>query len=59
LTAANNGRVYTAAQLNDLIIKIVIVEPDINFTADENLAPEYNKTDFQIQRVYNTQPFRR
>ena len=59
LTAANGGTVYTAAQLNDLIIKIVIIEPDINFTADNNLAPEYNKTDYQIQRVYNKQPFRR
>jgi hypothetical protein len=30
LTAANNGTVFNAAQLNDLIIKIVIAEPDIS-----------------------------
>jgi hypothetical protein len=59
LTAANNGGVFTALQLNDLIIKIVIAEPDLNLTQDNNLAPEYNKEDFQIQRVYNKQPFRR
>ena len=59
LTAANNNTVYTAAQLNDLIIKIVIVEPDLNETQDNNLAPDYNKKDYQIQRVYNMQPFRR
>jgi len=59
LTAANGGTVYTAAQLNDLIIKIVIAEPDLNNTQDNNLAPEYTKEDFQIQRVYNKQPFRR
>ena len=59
LTAANNGTVYTAAQINDLIIKVVIAEPDISFTSDETLAPEYNKTDYQIQRVYNKQPLRR
>ena len=59
LTAANNNTVYTTAQLNDLIIKIVIMEPDLNETQDHNLAPEYNKTDFQIQRVYNKQPLRR
>ena len=53
LTAANNGNVYTAAQLNDLIIKVVIAEPDLAQTQDNNLAPEYNKTDFQIQRIYN------
>ena len=59
LTAANNGNVFTAAQLNDLTIKVVIAEPDINNTQDDNLSPEYNKTDYQIQRVYNSQPFRR
>ena len=59
LTAANNSTVYTAAQLNDLIIKIVIAEPDLSKTQDNNLAPEYNKEDFQIQRVYNKQPLRR
>ena len=59
LTAANNGTVYTAAQLNDLIIKVVIAEPDQTTTQDETLAPEYNKTDYQIQRVYNKQPLRR
>ena len=59
LTAANNNTVFTAAQLNDLIIKIVIAEPDITNTQDHNLAPEYTKEDFQIQRVYNKQPFRR
>ncbi len=59
LTAANNGTVFTAAQLNDLIIKVVILEPDLNDTQDNNLAPDYNKTDYQIQRVYNMQPFRR
>ena len=58
LTAANNGTVYTTAQLNDLIIKVVIAEPDLNETQDENLAPDYNKPDYQIQRVYNKQPFR-
>ena len=35
------------------------MEPDLNETQDNNLAPEYNKTDFQIQRVYNMQPLRR
>ena len=59
MTAANNGGVFTAAQLNDLIIKVVIAEPDLTQTQDEVLAPEYNKTDFQIQRVYNKQPFRK
>jgi len=59
LTAANNGTVYTPTQLNDLIIKVVIAEPDQTTTQDENLAPEYNKTDYQIQRVYNKQPLRR
>ena len=59
LTAANAGAVYTAKQLNDSIIKVVIAEPDLLSTADENLSPEYNKTDDQIQRVYNSQPFRR
>ena len=59
LTAANNGTVYTAAQLNDLIIKVVIAEPDLSQTQDETLAPEYNKTDYQIQRVYNKQPLRK
>jgi hypothetical protein len=44
---------FTAAQLNDLIIKLVIAEPDSNFTQDNILAPEYAKEDFQIQRVYN------
>jgi hypothetical protein len=58
LTAVNNGTVYTTAQLNDLIIKVVIAEPDLNETQDENLAPDYNKPDYQIQRVYNKQPFR-
>ncbi len=48
LTGANNNTVYTAAQLNDLIIKVVIAEPDENFTQDNNLAPDYNKSDFQI-----------
>ena len=59
LTAANNGNVFTAAQLNDLTIKVVIAEPDESITNDNNLSPEYNKTDYQIQRVYNSQPFRR
>ena len=35
------------------------MEPDLNETQDNNLAPEYNKTDFQIHRVYNMQPLRR
>ena len=56
LTAANNGNVYTAAQLNDLIIKVVIAEPDLAQTQDNNLAPEYNKKDYQIQRIYNKKP---
>ena len=56
LTAANNGTVYTAAQLNDLIIKIVIAEPDLNETQDNNLAPEYNKKDYQMLRNYNKKP---
>ena len=45
--------VYTQTQLNDLIIKVVIAEPDEAFTNDNNLAPDYNKEDFQISRVYN------
>jgi hypothetical protein len=56
LTAANNNTVYTAAQLNDLIIKVVIAEPDLNETQDNNLAPEYNKKDYQIKRNYNKKP---
>ena len=44
-SAANNGAVFTAAQLNDLIIKLVISEPYLNETQDNNLAPDYNKTD--------------
>ena len=59
LTAANNNTVFTAAQLNDLIIKVVIAEPDLTKTQDENLAPDYNKTDYQIQRVYNKKPLMR
>ena len=59
LTAANGGNVFTANQLNDLIIKVVIAEPDLSQTQDETLAPEYNKTDYQIQRVYNKQPLRK
>ena len=59
LTAANNGTVFTAAQLNDLIIKVVIAEPDITKTQDENLAPDYTKADYQIQRVYNKKPLMR
>jgi hypothetical protein len=59
LTAANNGNVFNAAQLNDLIIKVVIAEPDLALTQDHNLAPEYNKTDFQIQRIYNKQPLKK
>jgi hypothetical protein len=59
LTAANNNTVFTAAQLNDLIIKVVIAEPDQTKTQDENLAPDYNKTDYQIQRVYNKKPLMR
>ena len=53
LTGANNNTVYTQTQLNDLIIKVVIAEPDISETQDNNLAPDYNKEDFQISRVYN------
>jgi hypothetical protein len=41
--------VYTAAQLNDLIIKLVIAEPDQNVTQDNNLAPDYNKADYQFK----------
>ena len=59
LTAANNSTVYTAAQLNDLIIKVVIAEPDLTQTQDHNLAPEYNKTDFQYGRIYNKQPLKK
>ena len=59
LTGANGGTVFTTAQLNDLIIKVVIAEPDLNMTQDNNLAPEYNKTDYQIQRVYNKQPLKK
>ena len=56
---ANGGTVFTIAQLNDLIIKVVIAEPDRNNTQDNNLAPEYNKADRQFQRVYNKQPLRK
>ena len=56
LTAVNNGTVYTVAQLNDLIIKIVIAEPDLTETQDNNLAPDYTKKDYQIQRIYNKKP---
>jgi hypothetical protein len=52
-TAVNKNTFFTAAQLNNLIIKVVIAEPDQNETQDEKLAPDYNKTDYQIQRVYN------
>jgi len=37
----------------------VIAEPDLNNTQDINLAPEYTKEDFQIQRVYNKQPLKK
>lgn len=59
LTGANGGTVFTPAQLNDLIIKVVIAEPDLNMTQDNNLTPEYNKIDYQIQRVYNKQPLKK
>ena len=59
LTAANNGTVYTPTQLNDLIIKVVIAEPHLDETQDNNLSPDYTKQDYQIQRVYNKQPLRK
>ncbi len=43
MTAANNQAVFTAAQLNDLLFKIVIAEPNLNENQDNNLAPDYNK----------------
>ncbi len=39
------------------MIKVVIAEPDLTKTQDENSAPDYNKTDNQIQRVCNKKPF--
>jgi hypothetical protein len=32
------------------------VEPDLNETQDDNLAPEYNKKDYKSQRNYNKKP---
>jgi DUF1009 family protein len=49
----------TTLTVNDLIIKVVIAEPDLTKTQDENLAPDYNKTDYQMQRVCNKNPLMR
>ena len=38
-----NTAIYTAAQLNELIIRVVIEEPDNKITQDNNLGPEYTK----------------
>ena len=57
LTAANNNTVFTQAQLNELILKVVIAEPDIELTQDINLAPEYkNAKDFFKIRTFNRSP---
>ena len=38
-----NTVIFTAAQLNELIIRLVIVEPNNEITQDNNLGPEYTK----------------
>jgi len=38
-----NTAIFTAAQLNELIMKLVIEEPDNEITQDNNLGPEYTK----------------
>jgi hypothetical protein len=38
-----NTAIYTAAQLNELIIRLVIEEPNNEITQDNNLGPEYTK----------------
>ena len=42
ILSANNV-IFTAAQLNELIIRLVIVEPNNEITQDNNLGPEYTK----------------
>ena len=41
-TVATGNVAFTAAQLNELIIKLTIVEPQNEQTQDINLAPEYD-----------------
>jgi hypothetical protein len=49
--------IYNQAQLNELIIKVVIAEPDITLTQDVNLAPEYKSAnDFYKVRTFNKVP---
>lgn len=36
-----NTAIFTAAQLNEFIVKLVIYEPDNEITQDNNLGPEY------------------
>ena len=39
----NNTAIFTAAQLNEFIVRLVIEEPDNEITQDNNLGPEYSK----------------
>ena len=39
----NNTAIFTAAQLNEFIVRLVIEEPDNEITQDNNLGPEYTK----------------
>jgi hypothetical protein len=53
-TIATANITFTAAQLNDLIIKLTIEEPQNEQTQDINLAPEYESAkSFYIQRNIN------
>ena len=53
-TVATANITFTAAQLNDLIIKITIEEPKNEQTQDNNLAPEYGSAKtFYVQRNIN------
>ena len=38
-----NTAIFTAAQLNEFIVRLVIEEPDNEITQDNNLGPEYSK----------------
>ena len=38
-----NTAIFTAAQLNEFIVRLVIEEPDNEITQDNNLGPEYTK----------------
>ena len=55
-TILTGAGAFTAAQMNDLIIKTVIAEPDINESQDINLRPEYGSAQecFNYRTYYRT-----